>query len=79
MSRSEIEKDYKKFLEQAERNNMWDFGNNILYTMCQENPKHEKEDIIIGKIWLIGRSYSAAIERRKEVKEPEDVYCKIKM
>ncbi len=54
---------FRKYLDQ--KNSRWDFGNSILYRMCEENPHHNKEDVIIGKIWLIGRSYAAAIERRK--------------
>jgi hypothetical protein len=45
-------------------NDIWAFGNNVLYRLCQEYPKHDKPDIIVAKIWLIGRSYAAAIERR---------------
>ncbi len=32
--------------------------------MCRENPDHKADGIIVGKIWLIGRSYGAAVERR---------------
>ena len=58
---------YKKYAKKEETR--WDFGNGILYEMCKEYPKHEKEDVIVGKIWLIGRSYAAAIERRKNKDE----------
>lgn len=44
----------------------WSFGNQILYDMCLKNPSHTNKKVIIGKIWLIGRSYAAAIERIKE-------------
>ena len=53
---------------------LWDFGNNVLYDLCLNNPDHKKEDIVIAKVWLIGRSYSAAIERRKNAKENSDVF-----
>lgn len=43
----------------------WEYGNGILYNMCKDNPLHNDEHVIVGKIWLIGRSYAAAIERRK--------------
>jgi len=33
--------------------------------MCEENLKHDDKDIVEGKIWLIGRSYSASPERRQ--------------
>ncbi len=40
------------------------FGNSILYRMCAENPKHTDADVVHGKLWLIGRSYAASIERK---------------
>lgn len=43
----------------------WDLGNNVLYDLCKHYPKHGNHQEIIAKIWLIGRSYAAAIERRK--------------
>jgi hypothetical protein len=43
---------------------IWAFGNSVLYRLCQEYPRHDKPDVIVAKIWLIGRSYAAAIERR---------------
>lgn len=46
-------------------NNVWQYGNSVLYNMCAQEPYHNKKDVIIGKLWLIGRSYSAALERRK--------------
>jgi hypothetical protein len=47
------------------KGNDWDLGNKILYDMCSQYPDHTHESEIIAKIWLIGRSYAAAIERRK--------------
>lgn len=43
----------------------WDFGNQVLYDMCHHNADHKTDGVIIGKIWIIGRAYSAAIERRR--------------
>ncbi len=43
----------------------WDFSNKILYEMCHKNFEHKRIDIVIGKVLMIGRIYSAAIERRK--------------
>lgn len=40
------------------------YGNEVLYRMCREKPLHTDLDIVSSKLWLIGRSYSAAIERR---------------
>jgi len=32
--------------------------------MCNDFPKHDDIDIVEAKIWLIGRAYSATLERR---------------
>ncbi len=50
-------------IELVQHYNMWDFGNQILYDMCQKAPLHINEEEVISKVWLIGRSYAAAIER----------------
>lgn len=50
----------------------WVFGNSVLYRMCEESPVHTDIDEIVGKLWLIGRSYAAAIERRKGGQESSD-------
>lgn len=42
----------------------WDFGNGVLYELCEQNFYHNDIEKIISKVWLIGRAYSAAIERR---------------
>jgi len=55
-------------IEYAKNEDNWTFANNILYRMCQENIRHESVDIVIAKIWIIGRTYAAAIERRKNNK-----------
>ena len=39
------------------------FGNEILYAMCRQEPKHIDPNVVSGKVWLIGRAYAAAIER----------------
>jgi len=40
-------------------------GNQVLYDLCSQHPLHKSQQEIIAKVWLIGRSYSAALERRK--------------
>ena len=49
---------------QSERDDVWSFGNRILYSMCAENPRHIHIGTVAGKVWLIDRSYAAAAERR---------------
>ena len=56
----------KQAIEDAlKKNRVWDLGNKVLYDLCSLNPRHKTDEEIIAKVWLIGRSYSAAIERRK--------------
>lgn len=43
----------------------WDVGNEVLYKLCSENFHHNDIEKIISKVWLIGRAYSVAIERRR--------------
>lgn len=40
------------------------FGNHILYSMCSSQPLHNDPEVIGGKLWLIGRAYSATVERK---------------
>lgn len=44
----------------------WDLGNKVLYDLCKKHKNHKVKSEIVAKVWLIGRSYAAAIERRKE-------------
>lgn len=55
----------------------WDFGNKVLYNLCADNFDHQYSEKVLSKVWLIGRAYSAAIERRK-IKEVDndDFYLK---
>ena len=39
------------------------YGNEVLYRMCSERPLHDDIDTITSKFRIIGRAYSAAIER----------------
>lgn len=59
-------------ISEALNSSLWDLGNGVLYSLCQEYPGHEKADEIIAKVWLIGRSYATAIERGKNKGKNED-------
>ncbi len=41
----------------------WRIGNQLLYDLCDRYPRHERDAEIVAKVWLIGRAYSASIER----------------
>ena len=47
--------------------------------MCEENPNHSEPDVVSGKMWLIGRAYSAAIERMRIKKDINDDFYKEKV
>ena len=48
------------------KNKKWMLGNNVLYKLCSNFPGHTNPEEIRAKIWLIGRSYAASIERRSK-------------
>ncbi len=41
----------------------WCIGNEVLYDLCRRYPRHTVDAEIVAKVWLIGRAYSAALER----------------
>ncbi len=55
-------------VKKALANKAWDLGNQVLYDLCSKHPHHKSCQEITAKVWLIGRSYSAALERRKNKK-----------
>lgn len=52
----------------------WDVGNDVLYSLCRAHPMHSTDDAVIAKVWLIGRTYAAAIERRRKKTEGNDAF-----
>ena len=56
---------YEGYLKKKEEYSKLDFGYRVLLNLCNENPKHTEDNIIYAKIWIIGRSYAAPIDRRK--------------
>jgi hypothetical protein len=55
-------------VETALQDDDWTLGNNVLYQLCETYPDHQQVNAVVAKIWLIGRAYAAAIERRKNQK-----------
>jgi len=43
----------------------WDLGNKMLYDLCCNHFGNDTQEKVVGKVWLIGRAYSVAVERRK--------------
>lgn len=59
-------------VDAARAASVWDLGNRILYDLCLEYPGHRVAEEIIAKVWLIGRSYAASIERRRNADQIGD-------
>jgi len=55
----------KELITSCTKRGPWALGNDILYKMCADNFNHDSAEKIVAKVWLIGRSYAVAIERRK--------------
>jgi len=51
-------------LARSQVDDAWSAGDAVLYRLCSEHPDHEDVLQVVAKLWLIGRAYSAAIERR---------------
>ncbi len=50
----------------------FDCGMDALYAMCRSTPEHTDIKKTVSKLWLIGRSYAAALERRSDVEKYAD-------
>ena len=61
-------------VDSARLPSVWDLSNEILYDMCRIYPEHDTHEKIIAKMWLIGRSYAASIERRKNAAQIGDSF-----
>jgi len=66
----------KKDIDAIRKPSVFDLGKTILYDMCRAHPEHRKDQEIVAKIWLIGRSHAAAIERRRNTKHSGTVFYK---
>jgi len=67
-------------IKKCKQTNEWTLSNDILYKMCRDNFKHDEVGEILAKVIIIGRTYAAAIERRKNKNETkgsgDDFYIK---
>ncbi len=64
--------DLRQEVAKATSPSQWDVGNDVLYGLCRRSPLHTDHSIAIAKIWLIGRGYAAAIERKRKWKRKND-------
>lgn len=56
----------------ARAHSPWGMGNEVLYELCRNHPLHTDVPSVIAKVWLIGRAYAAAIERRRIKSDQND-------
>lgn len=52
-------------IKNAQKINLWQFGNEILYKLCNDQFEHKIDKYILTKVLFIGRIYAAAVDRRK--------------
>ena len=65
--------DFEELIEKSrEEKAVWQLANGILYDLCKKHPLHKKRDEVIAKVWLIGRSYAASLERGRETNDSSD-------
>lgn len=69
----------EQLLDLTSRGVIWDLGNEMLYKLCRDYPDHKSPEVIVAKVWLIGRSYAAAIERGREMREDGDTFYESKV
>ena len=68
-----------KIVKEGIDSKVGEIGNGILYKLCRDYPDHKNDDAINAKVWLIGRAYAAAIERRKEKDDINDDFYESKV
>jgi hypothetical protein len=57
----------------------WDLSNQVLYSLCQDHPRHDSDNAIIAKMLLIGRTYAAAVERRRNAEDSSDDFYTVNL
>lgn len=53
----------------ARKGPSWSLGNKFLYDLCGTHPSQSDPEAVVSKFWLIGRAYSATVERRRTSEE----------
>ena len=71
-NRENLANSLRNAVDEAKKKDPWDLGNNVLYDLCEKEREHKDEGAIFAKIWLIGRAYAAAIERRRTKEENKE-------
>lgn len=56
---------FRRCITLAQQTSPWDLSNKVLYDLCRTSPLHVDAGVVLAKMLLIGRTYAAAIERRR--------------
>jgi len=66
---------FERFSEYNDSDDRYRLGNRILYNMVNQYPGNKDYNQIVAKMWIIGRTYAAAVERRPNKEEtPGEFY-----
>jgi hypothetical protein len=63
-------------LAQSEVDDAWSAGDAVLYRLCSKQSDHREVLQVVAKLWLIGRAYSAAIERHPSAHDSAPIAIK---
>lgn len=68
----------RSIITKAGKKDAWEFSNSILYKLCKKYPENSKGEVVLAKTLIIGRVYSAALERGTSSKKESgtDFYLK---
>ena len=56
--------DLENYIQEAkEMDETWKLSNDVLYELCKKHPSQKNNQEVIAKLYLIGRTYAASIER----------------
>ena len=69
INKREVERQVEKF---SESKNIWTLADGELYNLCEKYPDHKNTEQVIAKLWFIGRTYAATLERRRNAKATTD-------
>lgn len=73
--RVKMMRNLKNLIEKSQKlKAFWSVSDGALYKMCKEYPLHKNASETVSKLFLIGRSYAAAIERGVQLKKGESIY-----
>jgi hypothetical protein len=67
----------KNILKIIDRGRVWNLANSYIYKIFEENFDHSTDEKILAKTWILGKTYSVALERsrtKKTEKEREKFY-----